>query len=114
MKFLVDRCAGRRLADWLRGEGHDVVEARERGPDPGDRTLLQWAEAEQRILVTMDKDFGEIVFTENASHSGLVRLPDVPAEKRIALMRELLADHGADLAAKSILTVRGGRVRISR
>jgi predicted nuclease of predicted toxin-antitoxin system len=35
MKFLVDRCAGKRLADWLRGEGHDVLEARTLGPDPG-------------------------------------------------------------------------------
>jgi predicted nuclease of predicted toxin-antitoxin system len=40
MKFLLDRCAGRRLADWLRTQGHDVVESRERGPDPGDLTLL--------------------------------------------------------------------------
>ena len=29
MKFLIDRCAGRLLADWLRKEGHDVVESRE-------------------------------------------------------------------------------------
>ena len=59
MKFLIDRCAGRRLADWLREQGHDVVESRERGEDPGDQTLLEWATAEQRILVTIDKDFGQ-------------------------------------------------------
>lgn len=57
MRFLIDRCAGRRLADWLRQQGHDVVESRERGRDPGDRTLLEWAAAEERVLVTMDKDF---------------------------------------------------------
>jgi hypothetical protein len=43
MKFLIDRCAGRRLADWLRANGHDVVEARQLGPDPGDLALLQLA-----------------------------------------------------------------------
>ena len=43
MKFLIDRCAGRLLADWLRDQGHDVVESRELGPDPGDRALLEWA-----------------------------------------------------------------------
>ena len=58
MRFLVDRCAGRRLAEWLRTQEHDVVESRERGPDPGDRTLLAWASAEERVLITMDKDFG--------------------------------------------------------
>jgi predicted nuclease of predicted toxin-antitoxin system len=31
MRFLVDRCAGHRLAEWLRSQGHDVLEARELG-----------------------------------------------------------------------------------
>ena len=42
MKFLIDRCAGQLLADWLRKQGHDVVESRELGPDPGDRALLDF------------------------------------------------------------------------
>lgn len=114
MKFLIDRCAGRRLADWLRDQGHDVIESRERGPDPGDRILLEWAVSELRILVTMDKDFGQIVFVENAAHCGLVRLPDVPAARRIELMERLLQDHTQELAEGAILTVRGERIRISR
>lgn len=86
MKFLVDRCAGRRLAEWLRGQGHDVIESQEWGPDPGDRVLLERAAADERILVTLDTDFGELVYVEEMPHAGLVRLPDVPAERRIALM----------------------------
>ena len=61
MRFLIDRCAGRRIADWLRSNGHDVVEARELGPDPGDRALLDHAARERRILVTIDTDFGKLV-----------------------------------------------------
>ena len=34
MRFLIDRCAGRRLADWLREQGHEVLESRERVPIP--------------------------------------------------------------------------------
>jgi predicted nuclease of predicted toxin-antitoxin system len=113
VKFLIDRCAGHRLAEWLRQEGHDVVESRERGPDPGDRQTLEWAAAEQRVLVTIDKDFGEFIFVGEVQHYGLVRLPDVPAEKRIALMKELLQDHARQIAARAIVTVHGGRVRIS-
>jgi predicted nuclease of predicted toxin-antitoxin system len=56
MRFLVDRCAGRLIAKWLREQGHDVVESRERGPDPGDFTLLEWAAHESRILITIDTD----------------------------------------------------------
>jgi len=43
MKFLVDRCAGRSLADCLRSEGYDSVYAVSLGPDPGDWALLQRA-----------------------------------------------------------------------
>ena len=45
----------------------------------GDRALLDWAAKETRILVTIDTDFGELIYVENLSHAGLVRLPDVPA-----------------------------------
>lgn len=114
MKFLVDRCAGRRLADWFREQGHDVVESRHRGPDPGDRALLGWAVAEGRVLVTMDKDFGEFLFVEKLAHHGLVRLPDVPARPRIELMERVLAAHADDLVERAVVTVRGGRIRISR
>lgn len=114
MKFLVDRCAGRRLAEWLRQQAHDVVESQERGPNPGDRVLLSWGAAEGRILITMDKDFGEFIFAERSPHSGLVRLPDVPVDQRIALMEQVFTTHTSDLVAQAVVTVRGGRIRISR
>ncbi|TAK08374.1 MAG: hypothetical protein EPO39_04520 [Candidatus Manganitrophaceae bacterium] len=113
MKFLIDRCAGSRLAEWLRQRGHDVVEARERGPDPGDRTLLEWAANEGRVLITIDQDFGEFIFSESARHAGLIRLPDVPAEKRIALIESILSSRSAEILEQSVVTVRGGRVRTS-
>jgi len=114
MKFLVDRCAGATLARWLREKGHDVREARGSDPDPGDEELLAQARAEGRVLVTLDKDFGALVFGQGASHCGLVRLPDVPAAQRIALFERLLAAHEKDLSEGAVLTVRGDRVRVSR
>ncbi len=87
MRFLVDRCAGIRLAEWLRTDGHDVVESRTLGQDPGDKTLLEWAKKDQRVLVTIDTDFGKLLFVDKVEHSGLVRLPDVPTTKRIQLMQ---------------------------
>ncbi len=114
MRFLIDRCAGVRLARWLRDQGHDVAESRERGTDPGDFELLRSAASERRILVTLDKDFGELIFTQGVAHSGLVRLPDVPASARIALFDRLLAVHATELADRAVVTIRGGRIRISR
>ncbi|MGQ0595610.1 MAG: DUF5615 family PIN-like protein [Gammaproteobacteria bacterium] len=114
MKFLIDRCAGHRLSEWLRAQGHDVVECRERGPDPGDRALLEWAAAENRILVTMDKDFGTLVFLDKAPHRGMIRLPDVSADRRIQMMEQVLENHSTALLNRAIVTLRGGRIRVSR
>ncbi len=114
MKFLIDRCAGRLLAEWLRNEGHDVVESHELGPDPGDRVLLEWSVREARILVTIDTDFGELIFLENLHHTGLVRLPDVPSKERQLIMQDLLTRYESDLEDAAIITVRGGRIRISK
>jgi predicted nuclease of predicted toxin-antitoxin system len=114
VKFLLDRCVGRRLAQWLRTQGHDVVESYERGPDPGDLVLLNWAVAEARILVTIDTDFGELIFVQNQRHAGLVRLPDVSATRRIELMAQVLTRYQKELESGAIITVRGGRIRIAR
>ena len=114
MRFLIDRCAGRLLADWLRNQGPDVVESRELGPDPGDRALLDWAAKELRILITIDTDFGELIYVENLVHAGLVRLPDVPARERQLIIQDLLSRYETELQDASIITVRGGRIRISK
>ena len=114
MKFLVDRCAGHLLAEWLRESGHDVVEGRDLGPDPGDEQLLGIAHSQDRILITIDTDFGRLIFRDHQKQSGLVRLPDVPAAMRIQIMEQILLHQSSALVDGSIITVRGDRIRISR
>lgn len=113
MRFLIDRWAGHRLAEWLRTQGHDVVEVSGLGPDPGDEAIIAMAALESRILVTIDTDFGRLVHG-GSDHAGLIRLPDVPAIPRIQLLDEVLRNHAEDMAAGAVLTVRSGRIRISR
>ena len=114
MRFLVDRCAGTTLVKWLRDRGHDVADVGEWSEDPGDAAILQRAAGEDRILVTIDTDFGLLVYADERPHRGLVRLPDCPAQERIAILSDVLARHAADLEARAVITVRAGRVRISR
>ena len=114
MKFLIDRCAGRKLAHWLQSQGHDVLESRALGPDPGDKALLEMAVEQGRTLVTIDSDFAQLVFLHRASHHGIVRLPDVPAQERIRLMETVLLKHLEALKSQAIITIRGQRIRISR
>jgi len=113
MRFLIDRCAGRRIAEWLRSQEHDVVSAPALGPDPGDLALLHLAFQDQRILVTVDTDFGKLIFFEEIPHHGLIRLPDVPPARRITLMADLLEHHSQALEAGAVITVKGDRIRIS-
>ena len=114
MRFLTDRCAGHRLAEWLRNSGHDVVEAQTLGPDPGDRALLERARQENRVLVTLDKDFGELIYLRQVPHSGLILLPDVRVPQRIETVRSVIEEHLEALEEQAVVTVRGGRIRISR
>ena len=58
-------------------QGHDVVTAAEIGPGTPDDVLLAQAAQEQRVLITADKDFGELVFVHRMPHAGIVRLTDM-------------------------------------
>ena len=90
-----------------------MLDARELGDDPGDTALPERAASDDRILVTIDTDFGELIYVWRTPHAGLVRLPDVPVDRRIALIAELLYRHSHALEEKAVVTIRGGRVRIS-
>ena len=68
---------------------------------------------ESRVLITIDTDFGELVYRHDVSHAGLLRLPDVPAEQRIALVTAVIDRHGEALENRAIVTVRSERIRIS-
>jgi len=113
LRFLVDSCAGGRLAAWLRRDGHDVFDASTLEADPGDKELLQLAAAEERVLVTLDKYFGALIFHQGTPHSGLILLPDVRVGERLRLVERVLERHGDKLESGAVITVRGGHLRVA-
>ena len=96
MRFLVDECVGPTVARWLRQHGHEVFSAYDEARGLSDDDLLERAAAERWILLTGDKDFGEMVFRQRLPHRGVVllRLEDQRAMQVIAVLRALLADYG--------------------
>jgi predicted nuclease of predicted toxin-antitoxin system len=76
--------------------------------------LLEMASKQQRVLVTIDTDFGELIYVDRIVHTGLVRLPDAPAAMRIKIMERILNQYESHLKSHAIITVRGDRVRISK
>ncbi len=112
MKLLLDTCVWGKAADELRGDGHDVDWVGNWPTDPGDAEILARARAEGRILVTLDKDFGELVIVHRLPHSGILRVVDISAKKQAGVIRHVLALHGDELQAGAVITAEKGRLRI--
>ena len=95
MRFLVDECTGPAVAAWLRVEGHDVFSVYEEARGTDDTTIIEKAYAENRILITNDKDYGEKVYREQHPHHGVVflRLENERSFVKIETLRRLLAAH---------------------
>ena len=73
-RFLADANIEARLTAWLRQQKHDVLAAAETAAREEDEILLSKARQENRILITSDKDFGELVFLQKKLTSGIVLL----------------------------------------
>ena len=114
MKFLLDESAEYRLATWLTGQGYDVTAiARDHPHALTDYEVLGIARREGRILITNDRDFGELIVRHKLPHAGVIffRLPAATVEMKIARLRELLVTHRDRLDRFIVVTPRGVRVR---
>jgi predicted nuclease of predicted toxin-antitoxin system len=70
MNVLVDVSAGQAVGEAIRQLGHQVAAVRDRDPTMPDVDILAWAVTEGRLIVTMDKDFGELVYRSGRPHAG--------------------------------------------
>ena len=115
MKFLLDVCASSvTMRAMLIGRGHDVSSVAERDPRASDVEVLAMAVEEGRILITEDKDFGELVFVRRLPYSCIIRFVDMRVEEKVSAMRGLL-EHEADSMHQGVLiVVTQSRVRIRR
>ncbi|WP_425616905.1 DUF5615 family PIN-like protein [Anatilimnocola sp. NA78] len=83
MKLLADENIPYDISSWLRAMGHDVLVAVEIHPGAADSDWVVRAEQEQRLILTSDKDYGELIFRDRLTSQGVVllRMDDIlPAE----------------------------------
>lgn len=115
MRFLLDESAEARIALFLAAHGHDATRiGRDYPASLPDEAVLALAHREQRILITNDKDFGELVVREHYPHAGVIlfRFPlDSTAQQKIQALEALLAAHAAPLDHLYVLTPQGIRTR---
>jgi len=72
MKLLADANVETAIVEWLRSRGHDVLWAAQLSSSIPDDDLLNRASTEERVVLTHDRDFGDLVFRRGLSHSGIV------------------------------------------
>jgi len=112
VKVLLDTCVWGKAKEELSRAGHDTEWAGDWDRDPGDEEILRLAHEQSRVLVTLDKDFGELAVAFGRPHSGLVRLVGLSAREQGTICADVLDRYGQELAAGAIVTVEPGRIRI--
>jgi predicted nuclease of predicted toxin-antitoxin system len=112
MKILLDTCIWGGTRRSLEEVGHDVVWSGDWDRDPGDSEILAVAHREGRVLVTLDKDFGELALMRGMPHCGILRLVGFSARQQALACIKVLELHGLELCQGAIVTAEPGRLRI--
>lgn len=115
MRFLADAGISPRTVEFLRRAGHDAVHVRElamqRAPD---RSIVERARAEGRVLLTFDLDFGAILALGVVDRPSTVifRLSDERSDAVNRRLEAILAEQAAALDAGALVLVEDTRYRI--
>jgi predicted nuclease of predicted toxin-antitoxin system len=113
VRFLLDEGLPFRLATDLRSNGYDgAICGRDHPQSLDDRDILAIAVAERRIVLTNDKDFGDLVFRDGLPHAGVIlfRLGYVPIDVRVALLRRVLSEYPERLNQFIVVSHQGVRI----
>lgn len=113
MRFLFDVGVGRAAERALLADGHDVLSMLDEAPSATDSTILDLAVAQDRISVTVDLDFGEMVARRHLAHRGVVvlRMEDALAAGKASAVRWIVATAGNRLH-RHLAVFQAGRLRI--
>jgi len=115
LKFLVDVGVSKKAETWLKSQGYDVKCVRDLNPRMPDIELLKIAASESRMVITMDKDFGELVYHSRLSHSGvlLLRLEDARSEEKVRVIENILRNY-SDKILNKFCVYQEGKLRIKK
>ncbi len=100
MRFLADECCDTELVSILRKEGHDIIHVSEETTGIPDEKILNDAYNDNRILITEDKDFGELVYRLKKPCKGiiLIRIDVKDRNQKKSRLKQLLDKYPERLA----------------
>jgi predicted nuclease of predicted toxin-antitoxin system len=109
VKLLADENIPRSIVQWLRDQGHDVLYAAEDRVQTPDVELLNEAEAQGRVILSEDLDFGELIFRDPLNNHGviLMRMEKLPASVRLSRLQKAWATIEKSLPGKFVVVTKG-------
>ena len=113
MNLLADEGVDKPIVDRLRQDGHNVLYVAEMEPSIPDDVVLQRANEHRALLVTQDKDYGELVYRRGLVHLGviLIRLEGLLPETKARIVSKILAERAAEMP-DAFSVISPGMVRI--
>lgn len=112
MKFLIDSCIAPAVTEALRAAGHDVATVADWPRDPGDEEILEVAEREDWVVITIDHDYGALIFRDQKAHSGLVRLASMHPDAQVVVCERAVREAGAELEKGAVVVASRSSIRI--
>ena len=115
LRFLIDVGVGRRIEQYLTKEGYDTKAVRDIDPCMEDEEIIRLAHSEKRMVVTMDKDFGELVYHSSMAHCGvlLLRLEDATGPEKLEVV-QFIMQHYSDRIKNCFCVFQHDRFRIRK
>ena len=100
-------------ASWLNSQGHDATHLRDEGLQPNGE-IFDKAIAESRVIVTFDRDFGEIAALSKGRKTGVIlfRLRNTRTSFVVQRLSEIIAEYPDALARGAIVIVEEARQRV--
>ncbi len=109
----MDSCVSGLVAAALRTHGHDTVWTGELAADPGDAAIMEMAlESRRVIIITLDKDFGQLAVAQGRPHAGIIRLVDIRSRDQARFILAAIDQFEGLAASGAIITVEPARTRV--
>jgi predicted nuclease of predicted toxin-antitoxin system len=115
MNFVADESIDRQIVNRLQQEGHRVFDVTEMSPGISDDEVLSKANKESAILLTADRDFGDLVFRQGRLIEGvvLIRLAGLSSKSKADHVSAAINHHGKELK-KAFSVITPGSIRIRK
>lgn len=113
MNFVADESVDWQIVEKMREDGHPVIYVAEMDPGIPDEDVILLANQQSAILITADKDFGELVFRQALATHGvvLIRLAGLSQSRKAELLSSALKERASEIPnAFSVVTP--GMIRI--